>query len=199
MYVQFEAFDSWAAIEAESGASLFTRTGGLDVLPRGGKSFARITDNLNRHKISYDLLTPAQVWERFHVRIEDPLVGIYQSDAVRVARVQRTHWRVDVCRAAVLSALLPSLPLPSSAVLCCALLSLFWSCAPVRVYALGGCVHRGRYMYSPCSRCLLVACSLCVRGAPYVSVLRARNLHTRVNAIAAVAFACGRVVRRRGY
>lgn len=165
--MQFEAFDSWAAIEAESGASLFTRTGGLDVLPRGGKSFARITDNLNRHKISYDLLTPAQVWERFHVRIEDPLVGIYQSDAVRVARVQRTHWRVDVCRAAVLSALLPSLLLPSPPLLCCAVLS---SPSSGRVHLCVCMLWVAAFTVDGiCTRRVLAACSL---PAPCVCAAR---------------------------
>lgn len=81
-----EAYADWARLEDESGSSLVTRVGGLDLFPRDAAiPPADYTASLDDVGIAYELLTPEQVtarWPQF--RLPEGTVALHQADAAIV-------------------------------------------------------------------------------------------------------------------
>ncbi|MGH7622387.1 MAG: FAD-dependent oxidoreductase, partial [Gemmatimonadaceae bacterium] len=59
------AYELWAALERESGLSLFIQTGGLMIGPPGGTLFAGALRSATEHGLAHSVLDPAQVHERY--------------------------------------------------------------------------------------------------------------------------------------
>jgi sarcosine oxidase len=84
-YVRFaqSAYRDWAELEAASGATLFTRTGGVIFIPTDGPySASDFTESLAAAEVPYELLTPAEVharWPQF--TIPDGVETVYTADS----------------------------------------------------------------------------------------------------------------------
>lgn len=84
-YVRFaqSAYRDWADLEAESGVTLFTRTGGVIFIPRTGPYAASdFTESLAAAGVPHELLSPAEVharWPQFS--IPDGVDTVYTPDS----------------------------------------------------------------------------------------------------------------------
>ncbi len=80
------AYDDWAALEVDSGETLVTVTGGLDLFPAGGAiPVADYVDSLGAHDIAHELLSAAEVQQRWPAfRLPDDVTGLYQERAAIV-------------------------------------------------------------------------------------------------------------------
>jgi sarcosine oxidase len=81
-----EAYADWAALERESGRSLVTRTGGLDLFPPDPAiPPADYTRSMDEVGIGYDVLEAEQVRARWpQLRPPDGTLALYQPDAAIV-------------------------------------------------------------------------------------------------------------------
>ena len=62
----FAAYDAWAQLEADSGVSLVTQTGGIDLFPPGASiDMATYTSSLDAHAIGHEVLDNAALRERW--------------------------------------------------------------------------------------------------------------------------------------
>jgi len=77
------AYATWAEVEAESGAKVVTRTGGLDLFPPGA-AIPQIdyTASMTAEGVPFDRLEAADVMTRWsHWRLDEGTVGLFQADA----------------------------------------------------------------------------------------------------------------------
>ena len=77
------AYATWAEVEAESGATIVTRTGGLDLFPPGA-AIPEIdyTTSMSAERVAFDRLGAAEVmthWPQW--RLDEGTVGLFQADA----------------------------------------------------------------------------------------------------------------------
>ena len=83
-YVQLagEAYDDWDLLSAAAGEPLVTITGGVDLFPPDPAiPMADYVDSMDACGVPYDVLTPAQVADRWpRVRLLDGGQAIYQAD-----------------------------------------------------------------------------------------------------------------------
>jgi len=77
----FAAYDAWAELEADSGVSLVTQTGGIDFFPPDAAiDMSTYTSSMDVHGITYDVLDVDQVRERWPVFTPpDGTVSLYQA------------------------------------------------------------------------------------------------------------------------
>jgi monomeric sarcosine oxidase len=83
-YIQMahQSFALWRALEAESGQSLMTRTGGLDFGSPASPSFAETKQALAAAEIAYELLDSEAANQRFpQFKLPAHMQAIYQADA----------------------------------------------------------------------------------------------------------------------
>lgn len=80
-----DMFETWREVEHESGVSLITTTGGLDLAVDGSpcvEELAKIRSALDPVSIEYEDLTASEIRRRWpQWRIDDDVTGIYQADA----------------------------------------------------------------------------------------------------------------------
>ena len=77
----FAAYDAWAELEADSGISLVTQTGGIDFFPPDAAiDMSTYTSSMDVHGITYDVLDVDQVRERWPVFTPpEGTVSLYQA------------------------------------------------------------------------------------------------------------------------
>lgn len=80
------AFDRWAALEAESGVTIYRRTGGLCYGPPDGTLVAGARRSAELHGLAYDALTAAEIRKRFPAfLVSDEWEGILEHRAGMLA------------------------------------------------------------------------------------------------------------------
>lgn len=81
-----EAYDDWARLEHDTGASLVTRVGGLDLFPPDAAiSPIDYTDSLTEVGIDFEELDPAETSRRWpQLRLPDGTLVLHQADAAIV-------------------------------------------------------------------------------------------------------------------
>jgi sarcosine oxidase len=92
------AYESWAAVESDSGEQLVLRTGGLDLGPRGAaidlESYAR---SMAACDVPFERLDAAEIRRRWPVwRVDDEVHGLFQeqSGIAMAARANAAHQRM---------------------------------------------------------------------------------------------------------
>ncbi|HEX5824347.1 MAG TPA: N-methyl-L-tryptophan oxidase [Candidatus Limnocylindrales bacterium] len=77
------AYTTWAEVEAESGARIVTRTGGLDIGPRDGAiSLAEYMAAMTTEDVPYEHLDGAQIMRRWpQWRLGEEHHGLYQAES----------------------------------------------------------------------------------------------------------------------
>ena len=75
------AYETWAEVEAEAGARIVTRTGGLDLWPADPAiPMSDYTESLNAESVPYELLDGPEIrrrWPQWH--IGDEVTGMWQE------------------------------------------------------------------------------------------------------------------------
>src|SRR4028119_2051188 len=62
----FDAYDDWAALESDSGTSLVTTVGGLDLFPPvAATSSSDYTSSMAAHGVEFEVLGPDEVADRW--------------------------------------------------------------------------------------------------------------------------------------
>lgn len=81
-----EAYADWARLEQDSGSTLVTTVGGLDLFPKDAAiSPVDYTSALDEVGIDYDVLDAATVMDRWpQFRLPDDLMALHQADAAIV-------------------------------------------------------------------------------------------------------------------
>jgi monomeric sarcosine oxidase len=75
-------FPAWAALESESGETLYTRTGGLDFGRPDQPSLRNIMNSLEAERIPHEIWTPAEAQKLFpQFRFDHDMLIVYQADA----------------------------------------------------------------------------------------------------------------------
>ena len=76
------AYAAWAHLETESGATLFRRTGGLNIGAPGCGLVAGALESAERHGLDVELLTADEIMRRFPAfSIEPGMVGVFEPTA----------------------------------------------------------------------------------------------------------------------
>jgi len=92
------AYEAWAEVEAESGATIVTRTGGLDVAPRDAAiPLSDYTDSMTAEGVPFEHLDAGEImrrWPQWH--LGDEHHGLFQADAglADPNRGNAAHWRL---------------------------------------------------------------------------------------------------------
>ena len=75
------AYETWAEVEAESGARIISITGGLDLWPAGAAiPQAAYTDSLTAAAVPFELLDAPEIMRRWpQWRLPDDVIGMWQS------------------------------------------------------------------------------------------------------------------------
>lgn len=77
-----QAYDLWHDLETASSTTLIIKTGGLDFGRIGDSYLERTVDAVTNSGIAFELLSAAQIRERFPmITVPDDYKGIYQPDA----------------------------------------------------------------------------------------------------------------------
>lgn len=89
------AYDAWRVVEEESGETLVTRVGGLDLFPAGGAiPLGDYTSSLDAEAIPYELLEAPEIVSRWPAfRLDHGVRGLFQQDGglVRAAQANAAH------------------------------------------------------------------------------------------------------------
>ena len=77
------AFSTWAEVEAESGSRIITRTGGLDIAPRGAAiPLSDYTSAMTAEDVPFEHLDGPEIVQRWpQWRLGDEHHGLFQADA----------------------------------------------------------------------------------------------------------------------
>ena len=76
------AYERWAALEAESGTTLFRQTGGLMLGPPDGSLVRGALRSAEMHRLPHEVLSAAEVARRFPAfRPDDAMVGVWEPRA----------------------------------------------------------------------------------------------------------------------
>ena len=92
------AYEAWAEVEAESGATIVTRTGGLDVAPRDAAiPLSDYTDSMTAEGVPFEHLDAGEImrrWPQWH--LGDEHHGLFQADAglADPNHGNAAHWRL---------------------------------------------------------------------------------------------------------
>jgi sarcosine oxidase len=95
-----EAYADWARLERDSGTSLVTTVGGLDLFPRGAAiNPIDYTSALDDVGVAYDALDAATVMQRWpQFRLPEDLMALHQADAAIVPAGRGTRVMQDQAR-----------------------------------------------------------------------------------------------------
>ncbi len=95
-----DAYADWARLEQDSGSTLVTTVGGLDLFPEGAAiSPIDYTSALDEVGISYDVLDAAAVMARWpQFRLPEDLMALHQADAAIVPAALGTRVMQDQAR-----------------------------------------------------------------------------------------------------
>ncbi len=109
VYIQLAkvTFPLWAALQAEAGETLYTKTGGIDFGLRGEPTFEDTMRSMSAEGIPYEVLDPAEAMRRFpQFRFDDDMSVLYQSDtgALAASKCVRAHVRLAERHGAVVKA-----------------------------------------------------------------------------------------------
>ena len=88
------AWDRWLALEAETGAELVTRTGGLYGGPGGGAVVSGAIESAGGHGLDHELLDASEIHRRWPIfEPADDAVAVVEERAgmVRIDRAIETH------------------------------------------------------------------------------------------------------------
>jgi sarcosine oxidase len=100
------AWETWDLVEAAAGATIVTRTGGLDVAPRDAAiPLADYTASLSAEGVAFEHLTGPEIARRWpQWRLGDEHHGLYQADAglVDPNRANAAHRRLAEAHGATL-------------------------------------------------------------------------------------------------
>ena len=92
------AYDTWAEVEAASGARVVTRTGGLDVAPLDAAiPLEDYTRSMDAEGVRYERLDAAEIMRRWpQWRLDESHHGLFQADAglADPNRGNAAHWRL---------------------------------------------------------------------------------------------------------
>ena len=96
-----EAYDDWSRLERDTGASLVTRVGGLDLFPPDAAiSPVDYTDSLTEVGIDFELLDVAETTRRWpQLALPDGTLVLHQADAAIVPAGRGTRTMQDDARA----------------------------------------------------------------------------------------------------
>ena len=92
------AYETWAQVEAESGTTIVTRTGGLDVAPRNAAiPLSDYIDSMTAEGVPFEHLDADEImrrWPQWHLGEEHH--GLFQADAglADPNRGNAAHWRL---------------------------------------------------------------------------------------------------------
>ncbi len=88
----FDAYDDWATLEEDSGESLVTQVGGLDLFPPGGSTpVSDYADSMAANDVKFERLTRSEIasrWPQFAV--PDETIGLFQERASIVPAARGT-------------------------------------------------------------------------------------------------------------
>jgi sarcosine oxidase len=95
-----EAYADWAVLQRESGRSLLTRTGGLDLFPPDPAiPSVDYTDSMDEVGVAYEALDAEQVMERWpQLRVPAGTLALHQADATIVPAGRSTAVLHDLAR-----------------------------------------------------------------------------------------------------
>ncbi|MEK7402090.1 MAG: N-methyl-L-tryptophan oxidase [Gemmatimonadota bacterium] len=86
------SYELWAELERECGEKLFMQTGGLWVGPEQGELLKGAVESVRTHNIAHDLLSAAQITERFPAyRARPEWVGLLEHRAGMLAPEKCVH------------------------------------------------------------------------------------------------------------
>jgi sarcosine oxidase len=99
VYVELarHAYAGWAALEAESGETLYQQVGGVDISRRGEPMFEGMLSSLTEMKIPFELLKADETMRRFpQFRLTDDMLALYQADTgvLAASRCVLAHLRL---------------------------------------------------------------------------------------------------------
>lgn len=97
-YVPFleRSYALWRELEQDSGESLYTRTGCINLGPREHPDLRSVVGTVTTHALPYELLNARAIHERFPAfRVDDDVVGVYEEDAGILAPERCTIAHVD--------------------------------------------------------------------------------------------------------
>ena len=95
------AFENWRALEAETGQSLITPTGILEIGHRGSDLVASTMASIDEHELRHELLTGREASKRFPAfALPDDWEGVFQPDAGILAADRAIRLHVEGARAA---------------------------------------------------------------------------------------------------
>jgi sarcosine oxidase len=93
-----QAYEAWAALEADANQALLVRTGGLDFArPASAIPLSDYFDSLDAEGVPYEKLDAAEIMRRWPAfRLTDDIVGLYQADGgiAPANRCVATHVRM---------------------------------------------------------------------------------------------------------
>lgn len=92
------AYGAWSIVETESGETLVTRTGGLDLFPAGGAiPLGDYTRSLDAEQVPFELMTAGEAmrhWPQFKLNEEVQVLFQQDSGVVAANRGTATHRRL---------------------------------------------------------------------------------------------------------
>lgn len=99
IYVELmrSVYPAWAALEAEAGETLYTKTGGLDFGKADESSLQMVINSLVQTGIPHEVLTTEETQKRFpQFRLEDDFIALYQADTgiMSASKCVRAHIRL---------------------------------------------------------------------------------------------------------
>ena len=95
------AFENWRALEAETGQTLITPTGILEIGHPGSDLVRGTLDSIRQHDLPHELLTGRQASRRFPAfALPDDWEGVFQPDAGVLAADHAMRLHVEGARAA---------------------------------------------------------------------------------------------------
>jgi sarcosine oxidase len=94
-----EAFRAWKDLEADAGATLYIRTGGVSFSPPGVDYVARVAENLAALEVPH-WRTSGGVWNRRHpvFQLPDAYDVVFEADAGLVAAGRAVALQVELAR-----------------------------------------------------------------------------------------------------
>lgn len=103
-------YPMWRALEEDAGEQLMIKSGGVDIGQEHAADIHNRVISLTAERIPYELLSPAEMHERFpQFRLDEDQVALYQADTgvLRASQCVRAHVHLAEVRGAVVKANTP--------------------------------------------------------------------------------------------
>jgi len=101
-----QAYQAWAALEAEAGEKLILKTGGLDFAPRASAiDMSPYSESMAACRVPFEELDASEIMRRWpQFRLTDDIHGLYQSESgiAPAAKCNATHLRLARAHGATL-------------------------------------------------------------------------------------------------